>query len=94
MRGFLRLQRFAHDPPELLVFDATKLRFTHARKNFGDRKAGHIRNSLVEIDVLPSELARHQSCGGRLAAAHKSREADEPARTNFADHSVESAIFA
>ena len=55
------------------------------------READGVGNSLIEIDIGPANLAGQQLGNSGLAAAHKSSEADEPARTNFADHQVGSA---
>ena len=78
--GFLLLGGFADDAHELFVLDSAEFRFAKLRKYFGDGLLRRFDDALIEVHVLPADLAAQQARDSGLAAAHKADQADERAR--------------
>src|ERR1700751_1619330 len=82
----LKRDRFADGFFELLVLDSAKRRLAKLRENFWNGCASCVRNELVEVHILPPNLAGEEARNGGFAAAHESCETNDAARTSVTLH--------
>src|SRR4029077_396394 len=68
-----------HDPREMFALHFAEPRLTEAVEDFGNGEPAGFGDQLVEVHVVPADLASEQARDGGLAGAHESDEADEPA---------------
>ena len=68
---------FANKASELFVLDFAEAGLAGAGEDGGDVEAGGLDDVLIEVHMLPANLAGEQASGGGFAAAHEADQADK-----------------